>query len=216
MAVGINYDTGGPVHTPRPYPTVTSLFDSGCENISTQSVRVCFSLLLHINSSYIFRILLNRAHHNADIFFVTGMMDKLRSRRAEEEEMSLNILIVDDSAVIRAMILKTLRMAGIPLAEVYQAANGQEGLDSLEANWIDLIFADIHMPVMNGEEMINKIREQPEWEELPIIVVSTEGSATRIERLQQKGACFVHKPFTPEIVQSVIKEITGVSHEQTA
>ena len=130
--------------------------------------------------------------------------------------MSLNILIVDDSAVVRAMILKTLRMAGIPLGEVYQAADGQQGLDSLEANWIDLVFADINMPVMNGEEMINKIREQPEWEELPIIVVSTEGSATRIERLQQKGASFVHKPFTPEIVQSVIKEITGVSHEQTA
>jgi two-component system chemotaxis response regulator CheY len=130
--------------------------------------------------------------------------------------MSLNILIVDDSAVVRAMILKTLRMAGIPLGEVFQAADGQQGLDSLEANWIDLIFADINMPVMNGEEMINKIRLQPEWEELPIIVVSTEGSATRIERLQQKGASLVHKPFTPEIVQSVIKEITGVSHEQTA
>ena len=130
--------------------------------------------------------------------------------------MSLNILIVDDSAVVRAMILKTLRMAGIPLGEVYQAADGQQGLDALDANWIDLVFADINMPVMNGEEMINKIRQQPEWEELPIIVVSTEGSATRIERLQQKGASFVHKPFTPEIVQAVIKEITGVSHEQTA
>ncbi len=130
--------------------------------------------------------------------------------------MSLNILIVDDSAVVRAMIIKTLGMAGIPLGDVYQASNGQEGLDSLDANWIDLVFADINMPVMNGEEMIDRIREQPEWEELPIIVVSTEGSATRIERLQQKGASFVHKPFTPESVQGVIKKITGVSHEQTA
>ena len=130
--------------------------------------------------------------------------------------MSLNILIVDDSAVVRAMILKTLRMAGIPLAEVHQAADGQQGLDALEAHWIDLVFADINMPVMNGEEMINKIRQQPEWEELPIIVVSTEGSATRIERLQQKGASFVHKPFTPESIQNIIKKVTGVSHEQTA
>jgi len=130
--------------------------------------------------------------------------------------MSLNILIVDDSAVVRAMILKTLRMAGIPLGEVYHAADGQQGLDALEAHWIDLVFADINMPVMDGEEMINEIRKQPEWEELPIIVVSTEGSSTRIERLQQKGASFVHKPFTPESIQGVIKEITGVSHEQTA
>lgn len=130
--------------------------------------------------------------------------------------MSLNILIVDDSAVVRAMILKTLRMAGIPLGEVYQAADGREGLDALEDHWIDLVFADINMPVMDGEEMINEIRKQPEWEELPIVVVSTEGSATRIERLQQKGASFVHKPFTPESIREVIKEITGVSHEQTA
>ncbi|MBT3201511.1 MAG: response regulator [Phycisphaerales bacterium] len=130
--------------------------------------------------------------------------------------MSLNILIVDDSAVVRAMILKTLKMAGIPLGDVQQASDGCEGLDALENHWIDLVFADINMPVMNGEEMIDRIREQPEWEELPIIVVSTEGSATRIERLQRKGASFVHKPFTPESVQEVIKKITGVSHEQTA
>jgi len=130
--------------------------------------------------------------------------------------MSLNILIVDDSAVVRAMILKTLRMAGIPIGDVQQAANGREGLDALEDHWIDLVFADINMPVMDGEEMINEIRKQPEWEELPIVVVSTEGSATRIERLQQKGASFVHKPFTPESIREVIKKITGVSHEQTA
>jgi len=130
--------------------------------------------------------------------------------------MSLNILIVDDSAVVRAMILKTLRMAGIPIGDVNQAANGREGLDALDAHWIDLVFADINMPVMDGEEMINEIRKQPEWEELPIVVVSTEGSATRIERLQQKGASFVHKPFTPESIREVIKKITGVSHEQTA
>jgi two-component system chemotaxis response regulator CheY len=107
-------------------------------------------------------------------------------------------------------------MAGIPLGDVQQASDGCEGLDALENHWIDLVFADINMPVMNGEEMIDRIREQPEWEELPIIVVSTEGSATRIERLQRKGASFVHKPFTPESVQEVIKKITGVSHEQTA
>jgi two-component system chemotaxis response regulator CheY len=127
--------------------------------------------------------------------------------------MALNILVVDDSSVTRAMVIKTLKIAGLPIGEIYQAANGQEGLDQLEANWIDLALVDINMPVMNGEEMIMKVRERPEWENLPIVVVSTEGSQTRIERLQQKGAQFIHKPFSPETIREVVADITGLDHE---
>jgi two-component system chemotaxis response regulator CheY len=127
--------------------------------------------------------------------------------------MALNFLIVDDSSVTRAMIIKTLKIAGLPIGEVHQAANGQEGLDALKDNWIDLALVDINMPVMNGEEMIGKVRENPEWENLPIIVVSTEGSQTRIERLQRKGAKFIHKPFAPESIREVVEEITGIDHE---
>jgi len=124
--------------------------------------------------------------------------------------MSINILIVDDSAVMRAMILKTMRMAGLPLGETYQAANGQEGLDVLNQHWIDLVIADINMPIMNGEEMIDRMQENPDTKEIPIIVVSTEGSKARIERLQHKGAMFIHKPFSPEIIRDTIEAITGV------
>lgn len=127
--------------------------------------------------------------------------------------MPLNVLVVDDSSVTRAMIIKTLKIAGLPLGEVYQAANGQEGLDVLDQNWVDIAFVDINMPVMNGEEMIHRLRETPEWENLPVIVVSTEGSQTRIERLQQRGAKFIHKPFAPESIREIIFEITGISHE---
>jgi two-component system chemotaxis response regulator CheY len=111
------------------------------------------------------------------------------------------------------MVIKTLKIAGLPIGEIHQAANGQEGLDQLEANWIDLALVDINMPVMNGEEMIMKVRERPEWENLPIVVVSTEGSQTRIERLQQKGAQFIHKPFSPETIREVVADITGLDHE---
>jgi len=124
--------------------------------------------------------------------------------------MAINILIVDDSAVMRAMILKTMRMAGLPLGETYQAANGQEGLDVLNQHWIDLVIADINMPVMNGEEMIDRMQENPDMKEIPIIVVSTEGSKTRIERLQHKGVRFIHKPFSPEIIRDTVRDITGV------
>ena len=101
--------------------------------------------------------------------------------------MAINVLIVDDSAVVRAMILKILVASGIDVGEAHQAANGQAGLEELSKHWIDLAFVDINMPVMNGEEMINKVRENPLWADLPVIVVSTEGSETRIERLQAEG-----------------------------
>jgi two-component system chemotaxis response regulator CheY len=122
--------------------------------------------------------------------------------------MALNVLIVDDSAVMRAMILKTMRMAGLPLGEVYQAANGQEGLEALDAHWIDLVIADINMPVMNGEEMIQSLRQNPDTAQTPVVVVSTEGSQTRIERLNRMGVKFVHKPFTPEIIRDTVMGIT--------
>ncbi len=124
--------------------------------------------------------------------------------------MAVNILIVDDSAVVRAMILKTLKVAGVPVGEAYQAADGKAGLEALEANWIDLVFADINMPIMTGEEMIDRMRQNPAWRDLPVIVVSTEGSQTRIEQLRQKGARFIHKPFAPEVVREVVQEIIGI------
>jgi len=130
--------------------------------------------------------------------------------------MSLNVLVVDDSMVMRAMITKTLRMCGVPIGDVVQASNGQEGLDALDQNWIDLALVDINMPVMTGEEMLEHMRRSSETQDLPVIVISTEGSQTRIDRLEQKGATFIHKPFTPEALRDTIKQITGIGTEQAS
>lgn len=124
--------------------------------------------------------------------------------------MAINILIVDDSGVMRSMILKTLRMTQVPLGEVHQAENGQEGLDLLDQQWVDLAIVDINMPVMNGEEMIDRMKENPEMKDIPVIVISTEGSKARIERLEHKGAVFIHKPFSAEIVRDTINNILGL------
>jgi two-component system chemotaxis response regulator CheY len=126
--------------------------------------------------------------------------------------MGLKVLIVDDSSVTRAMLIKTMKMIGLPLDEIHQAGNGREGLDLLETNTVDLAMIDINMPVMDGEEMIRTLRENPKWKSLPIIVISTEGSQTRIERFHQYGAEFVHKPFAPEAVRTTIEELTGQCH----
>jgi two-component system, chemotaxis family, chemotaxis protein CheY len=124
--------------------------------------------------------------------------------------MALNVLVVDDSATMRSMVAKTLAMTGLPLGTVHQAANGREGLDVLEREWVDLIFVDINMPVMGGIEMIDAVRQKPEWANLPIVVISTESSETRIEEVRRKGVRFVHKPFTPESVREVMQDLTGV------
>ena len=124
--------------------------------------------------------------------------------------MSMNVLIVDDSGVMRAMILKTLRLSGLPLGDVFQAGNGKEGLEVLEANWIDLVLVDINMPVMNGEEMIDRMVEVPAMRDIAKLVISTEGSSKRIGRLKAKGARFVHKPFSPETIRDAVYEILGI------
>ena len=112
------------------------------------------------------------------------------------------------------MIIKTLRMTGLPVGEVYQAADGQEGLAALAEHWIDLGIVDINMPVMDGEEMIERMQGDPDVADTPIIVISTEGSETRINRLIQRGVEFVHKPFRPETIRDIVAKITGVNDGQ--
>jgi two-component system chemotaxis response regulator CheY len=124
--------------------------------------------------------------------------------------MALNVLVVDDSAVMRAMIIKTLRLCGLALNDIHEAGNGEEALRMLDQHWIDLVLLDINMPVMNGEEALSRLRHNPETADLPVIVVSTEGSGARIATLRQYGAEFIHKPFTPETMRATITSMTGV------
>lgn len=130
--------------------------------------------------------------------------------------MALNILVVDDSSVMRKMIIKTLRLSQLPLGNVLEAQNGQDALTVLDGNWIDLALVDINMPVMDGEEMIDRLRQNPVTEDLPVIIISTEGSEARKEVLMQKGAGFVHKPFTPETLRDTILKTLGGLNEQEA
>jgi two-component system chemotaxis response regulator CheY len=127
--------------------------------------------------------------------------------------MPLNILVVDDSSVMRAMIIKTLRLCGLPLGAIYEAANGKEALRTMEEHEINLTFADVNMPVMNGEEMLQRLRQNAKTRDSAVIVVSTEGSDTRIEKLRELGAGFVHKPFTPETLREKIISMMGVQDE---
>jgi two-component system, chemotaxis family, chemotaxis protein CheY len=128
--------------------------------------------------------------------------------------MSYNILVVDDSQTVRAVISKTLSIAGVPINELHEAANGEEGLAVLKEKWVDLVFTDINMPVMNGVEMIERMQQEDMLQSIPVVVVSTEGSKTRIEDLIQKGVrAYIRKPFTPEILRDIVDKLLGGQHE---
>ena len=125
--------------------------------------------------------------------------------------MSINILIVDDSATVRAVIEKAIRLANQPVGEIYKAENGKEALEILADNWIDLVLADINMPVMNGVEMIEKMCEDGLLKTIPVVIITTEGSTARIEQLMAKGvAAYIRKPFAPEAFVQVLKDVVGV------
>ena len=128
--------------------------------------------------------------------------------------MALNVLVVDDSAVMRKMIIRTLKLSGLPIGEIYEASNGKEGLAVLDEKWIDLALVDINMPVMNGEEMIDRMQSSPELADVAVIVVSTESSESRIEMLMRKGVEFVHKPFTPEDLRDAVVKMLGEFHDE--
>lgn len=124
--------------------------------------------------------------------------------------MPYNILIVDDSETVRTVIARTLEMAGVSISNLYQASNGAEALEVMKNNWIDLVFSDINMPVMGGVEMIERMQESDLLGTVPVVVVSTEGSKTRIDDLMGKGVrAYIRKPFTPEKVKAVVEELLG-------
>jgi two-component system chemotaxis response regulator CheY len=128
--------------------------------------------------------------------------------------MSFNILIVDDSKTIRSVIKNTLDIAGVPVGDLYEAENGKVALDVMNSNWIDLVFADINMPVMNGIEMIEKMSKDNTLDKTPVIIVSTEGSKTRIDDLLRLGVrAYLRKPINPEELRNIVNEVMGDYNE---
>ncbi len=128
--------------------------------------------------------------------------------------MAYNILVVDDSKTIRSIIVKILKLTKLEIGQIFEAENGKEALDYLKDNWIDLILSDLNMPVMSGIEMVSEMARDGLLKDIPVIVISTDGSVKRIEELKEKGIReYIRKPFTPESLSEVIDRVLGVKHE---
>jgi two-component system chemotaxis response regulator CheY len=124
--------------------------------------------------------------------------------------MAFNILIVDDSPIMRQVIKKTVRISGIDIGEIYEAGNGKEGLQQARDNWIDLILTDINMPEMDGITYIKELKGDEVLSSIPIIVISTEGRDEVVKEALSLGASdYITKPFQPEEIGNDVLRVLG-------
>ena len=114
----------------------------------------------------------------------------------------IRALIVDDSSVMRKIVERALRQAGLDLKVVHEAGSGTEGLELLKAKQVDLILSDINMPSMDGLEFLRQLRAQNLAPGVPVVMITTESSEEHVKQAILSGAQgYIRKPFTAEQVK---------------
>jgi two-component system chemotaxis response regulator CheY len=114
----------------------------------------------------------------------------------------IRTLIVDDSSVMRKIVERALRQAGLDPLVVHEAGSGVEGLDVLKVKQVDLILSDINMPSMDGLEFLRQIQAQNLAPGVPVVMITTESSEEHVKQAIQAWARgYIRKPFTAEQVK---------------
>lgn len=122
----------------------------------------------------------------------------------------LSLLIVDDSQMMRMMLKRMTTSTGIPIGQTFEAGNGREALEVLERERVDVLFTDINMPEMDGAELLRAVSARRDWDHMMRIVVSTDGSTTRrVELSTLNVRTCIEKPFQPEVVRDVLRELVA-------
>ena len=122
--------------------------------------------------------------------------------------MPLDVLIVDDSAAIRKILHRVLVQAEVPLGKVHEASDGNEALERLKTDKVGLILSDINMPNMDGIEFLTRMKAQQEFKNVPVLMVTTEGSQAKVMQALELGAAgYVKKPFTAEQIKEKLAGI---------
>lgn len=115
------------------------------------------------------------------------------------------ILVVEDSPTMRQLI--SFAMKRIPQSKVIEATDGVDALKKLSSENIDLILADINMPVMNGLKLLSLVRENNSYKAIPVIIITTEGAQEDRKRAMALGAnAYLTKPIQ---TQELIKTVSG-------
>jgi two-component system chemotaxis response regulator CheY len=116
--------------------------------------------------------------------------------------MTVDVLIVDDSAAIRKILQRMLGQAGFALGKVIEAGDGLEALEKLKAQPVNLILSDINMPNMDGIQLLSTLKAHPDFKQVPVIMITTEGGEAKVMEAVQLGASgYVRKPFTADQIK---------------
>ena len=119
-----------------------------------------------------------------------------------------NLLIVDDSTAIRKILVRVLNQTGLPLGQVLEAGYGKEALKQMEGNDVSLVLSDINMPSMDGLELLRTLRASAQWHDLPVVMITTEGSQTRVQEAVDLGATsYVRKPFSADLLRDKLASL---------
>ncbi len=117
------------------------------------------------------------------------------------------MLIVDDSAMMRTVVRKSLEMAKVKTKEVVEAKNGNEAFKELELQAFDMMFCDLNMPELTGDELLEKLMLIGTVPIPPVIIVSSEANNERVDRLNcDRIVGVLRKPFSPEKIVSLFQD----------
>jgi two-component system, chemotaxis family, chemotaxis protein CheY len=118
---------------------------------------------------------------------------------------NIQVLIVDDSSVMRKIVERSLRQAGLEITRVFEAGNGAEALAVLSDAKVDIILCDINMPVMDGLEFVKQLAGTENAKGVPVVMITTEGSEGHVVQALSAGAKgYLRKPFTADQVKEHI------------
>ena len=122
--------------------------------------------------------------------------------------MPLDVLIVDDSAAIRKILQRVLAQTDVPINRILEAGDGKEALDLLKTEKVNLVLSDINMPNMDGLQFLTEVRANEGLKDLPVLMITTEGSQAKVMEAAQLGATgYVRKPFTAEQIKEKLAAI---------
>lgn len=124
--------------------------------------------------------------------------------------MAYSILIVDDSALIRNALKIAFEKTNLPIQNLYIAVNGHQALDVINNNWVDIIFTDLHMPKMTGFELIEKIKNNQLFSDIPAVILSSERSKVKLGKLKELGIeGVIQKPFKEFELKEIVIKLAG-------
>lgn len=119
------------------------------------------------------------------------------------------ILIVDDSGIARKFIRRCLEMSGCEDAEFFDAEDGAKALEVLAESPMDIILTDLNMPVMEGDELLKRVKEDPKLKDIPVLLITSAENPALNQQLADLGAYKVlSKPISPADLFPILQELS--------